>query len=56
MSCAYCANHDLVTIQLTIASEDVVFHRCPRCNARTWSGSSGELTRDGVLDLVRASR
>ncbi|MBI2168770.1 MAG: hypothetical protein HYU28_04605 [Actinobacteria bacterium] len=56
MRCSNCAHHDLVAIQLTIASEEVAFYRCPRCDARTWTGSTGELTRDGVLELVRAGR
>lgn len=56
MRCSNCAHHDLVTIELTIAEEQVVFHRCPRCDARTWANADGRMSRDGVLELVRASR
>lgn len=56
MRCSNCTHHDLVAIHLTISGELVAFHRCPRCDTRTWSGPAGELTREGVLELVRASR
>lgn len=56
MNCAHCANDDLVSIQLTISTEEVEFYRCPRCDTRTWAGERGELSKDRVLDLVRAGR
>lgn len=56
MTCAHCTNEDLVSIQLTISTEEVAFYRCPRCDTRTWVDERGELSKDRVLDLVRASR
>lgn len=56
MRCANCANHRLVAIRLVISSEPVSLHRCPRCDTHTWSGREGELTRESVLELVRAGR
>lgn len=56
MHCSTCANHNLVAINLTIASRGVTLYRCPRCDSRRWAGDEGEMTRDGVLELVRASR
>lgn len=55
MHCTNCTR-ELVTINLTIASERVAFHRCARCDTRTWVRADDEITRDGVLELVRASR
>lgn len=54
MRCPHCANV-VVSIQLTIKSENVEFHRCARCDIGTWAGASGELSRDGILELVRSS-
>jgi hypothetical protein len=56
MSCTTCTNDDLVAIHLTIAAEQVALFRCPRCDTRMWSGPDGEMSRDGVLELVRAAR
>lgn len=56
MHCTNCANHDIVEIHLTIADEAVAFQRCPRCDSRSWSGPGGEMSKDGVLELVRAGR
>lgn len=56
MTCANCANDDLVAIHLTISSEEVALYRCPHCDTRVWSGSDGELSKEGVLELVRSSR
>ena len=56
MRCSNCAHHDLVSITLTIADEPVAFFRCPRCDARTWEGREGAMSREVVLELVRSSR
>lgn len=55
MHCSTCA-HDLVAVHLTISSQEIAFYRCPRCDTRTWAGAAGEMSREGVLELVRASR
>lgn len=57
MRCPKCENRDLVTITLTVGGEAVWLERCPRCETSSWRRSDGdELTRDGVLALVRSSR
>lgn len=56
MRCRRCANRNLVAIRLTIATNEVSFHRCPRCEAKAWTGPTGPLTRERVLELVRAAR
>ena len=56
MTCTRCTNHDLVAIRLTISEAEVALYRCPRCDHRAWYGDAGELSRDGLLELVRSSR
>jgi len=56
MRCSMCSTDALVAIHLTISAEDVSLYRCPRCDTRQWSGPGGEVSREGVLELVRASR
>lgn len=55
MHCSICSRA-VVTIQLTINGEDVTLNRCAPCDTRVWAGPTGEITRDGVLELVRSSR
>ena len=56
MRCTHCATTDLVVIHLTISDENVALYRCPRCDVRMWSGVEGAMSKEGLLDLVRASR
>ena len=56
MRCAKCSSADLVAIHLTISEEELALYRCPKCDSRAWYGNEGELSREGVLELVRSSR
>jgi hypothetical protein len=52
--CSRCSKAAVVEIHMQIASRDVTFRRCHRCEAQSWETAEGPLALVHVLDLARA--
>src|SRR5438477_11238853 len=53
--CTGCAKTMLITIRMRVASREIVFHRCSKCEANTWQDDGGVLSLNEVLELARAA-
>ncbi len=56
MQCDACGKDTVIQIRMEISGEQVTFQRCGFCEAKSWDvAESGELSLEGVLDLVRTT-
>ena len=51
-TCEKCKSPDLVTVELTINGEAVLFDHCRGCEHRSWSASGDKVGLADVLDKV----
>ena len=56
MVCTGCAGANVIAIRMRIAGEEIVFHRCNRCETNRWEAPTGVISLDEVLELARAGR